>query len=231
MLRGVCAVLLDLDGTLVDRDAALRAWLSRRAGLGHELDRLLALDRADGGELAALALELHRLRPGLAVSPRALLERVRGELPSFIRPDPAIGRALARLRQAKFRLALVSNGGPTQRQKLAAAQLPESLFATIQVSGEIGVAKPAAAIFQAALRALAVSPEQTVMIGDSPREDIAGAAALGIASCWIAHGREWPAEYAEPDHIARDLPSAVELLLSNQGKSKSSVSASRTSEK
>lgn len=215
MRQGLRAVLLDLDGTLVDRDAALRAWLHRRAGLGRELEQLLALDREDGGELVALALELHRLRPGLAANPRALLERARADLPSFIQPDPAIARALARLREAKLRLGLVSNGGPTQRQKLAAAQLPESLFATIQVSGELGVAKPAAGIFQAALRALALAPEQVVMIGDSPREDIAGAAALGVAGCWIAHGRAWPRELAAPEQIAQEFPSAVELLLRN----------------
>lgn len=213
MQQGLRALLLDLDGTLVDRDAALRAWLHRRAGLGRELDRLLELDRADGGSLAELAFELHRLRPGLAADPRSLLERVRAELPSFIRPNLAIGQALARLTRAQLRLALISNGGPTQRQKLAAAQLPESLFASIHVSGELGHAKPAPAIFQAALQALAVSPEQAVMIGDSPREDIVGAAALGIATCWIASGHAWPPDCPSPDYVAQDFPSAVELLL------------------
>jgi putative hydrolase of the HAD superfamily len=216
MLPGLRAVLLDLDGTLVDRDAALRAWLHRRAGLSRELDRLLALDREDGGSLAALAVELHRLRPGLAGDPRALLERVRAELPSFIRPDPAIGRALARLTRANLRLALCSNGGPTQRQKLAAAQLPESLFASIQVSGELGHAKPAPELFEAGLRALQLTAAQVVMIGDSPREDIVGAATLGIATCWISHGRAWDEELAAPNHVASDLPKAVALLLSTR---------------
>lgn len=230
MLSDLRAILLDLDGTLVDRDAALRAWLHRRAGLGRELDRLLEIDRDDGRSLAALAFELHRLRPGLAADPRALLERMRAELPSFVRPDPAIARALVRLRDAKLRLALISNGGATQRKKLAAAQLSESLFASVQISGELGVAKPDPAIFRAALQALGVAPEQAVMIGDSPREDIGGAAALRIRTCWIAHHAQWPADCSPPDHTAPDLPRAVELLLSNYGKSKSSVSASRTSD-
>lgn len=234
MLPGLRAVLLDLDGTLVDRDAALRAWLRRRAGLsGHEIDRLLALDRADGASLAALSVELCRLRSGLAVDPRALLERVRAELPSHVQPNPAIGRALARLGEAGLRLALVSNGGPTQRKKLAAARLPESLFASIQISGELGHAKPVSAIFEAALQALAIGPEAAIMIGDSPREDIAGAAALKLATCWISNGRSaWPAELPRPNLVARDLPAAVEqvLAMAAQGKSKSSVSASRTSD-
>jgi HAD superfamily hydrolase (TIGR01549 family) len=209
------AVLLDLDGTLVDRDAALRSWLRRRAGLTRELDALLALDRAEGGSLAALAVELLRLRPGLAAEPRALLERIRDELPSFIEPDPEMKRALERLRRANLRLALVTNGGPTQRRKLAAARLPESMFATIVVSGELGHAKPSPVIFQRALATLAVGPEHAVMIGDSPREDIEGAAALQIATCWIAHDRTWPGDRPPPNAIARDLPRAVELLLTH----------------
>ncbi|MFO7567775.1 MAG: HAD family hydrolase [Enhygromyxa sp.] len=207
------ALLLDLDGTLVDRDAALEAWLGRRAGLGPEIERLLALDRADDRSLAALARELARLRPGLAVNPGALLERIRGELPEFVRPEPGVIGALDRLRGAGLRLALVSNGGPSQRRKLAAAKLPESLFETIWISGELGHAKPAPAIFEATLRALELGPEQVMMIGDSPEQDIAGAAALGISTCWIAAQRPYPAGCPAPTMIARDFPSAVARLL------------------
>jgi len=213
MALNLRAVLLDLDGTLVDRDGALRAWLRRRTGLTAEIDRLLALDHADGRSLAALAIELARLRPGLATDPRALLERIRGELPGFIRPDPGVERALQRLTRAGLRLALISNGGPSQRRKLAAAGLAESLFATIAISGEIGHAKPDAAIFRACLSALAVAPEQAAMIGDSADEDIDGAAALGIATCWIARGRSYPAQRPAPMMIAPDLPGAVARLL------------------
>jgi putative hydrolase of the HAD superfamily len=203
MRTGLRAVLLDLDGTLVDRDAALRAWLRGRAGLGaHEIDRLLALDRADARSLAVLAVELARLRPGKTSDPIALAEQIRGELPGFIRPDPRIRSALQRLLDAELRLGLVSNGGPTQRRKLAAAKLPESLFSTVQISGELGHAKPDPEIFLAALRALELQPEQVVMIGDSLEEDIAGAAALGIATCWITS-----------DPSGCSLSAAVEQLL------------------
>lgn len=212
MVPELRAVLLDLDGTLVDRDAALRAWLRRRAGLTHEIDRLLALDHADGRSLAVLAVELSRLRPGLAVDPRVLLERIRDELPGLMQPDPAVLEAVQRLRRAGLRLALISNGGPSQRRKLAAAGLAESLFASIQISGELGHAKPAPAIFEAALRALGLSPEQAMMIGDSPDEDIRGAAALGLATCWIARGRSYPDDCPTPTLVAHDFPAAVAAL-------------------
>ena len=217
MARDPRAVLLDLDGTLIDRDAAVRIWLRRRAGLGVEIDELLALDAADQRSLAALGLAVHRLRPGLASDGRALSERIRTELPGMISPDDQILRALARLQAAKYRLALVSNGGPSQRRKLAAARISERAFDTIVISGELGSAKPAAAMFEAALAALGVGPGAATMIGDSPEEDIAGAAALGLATVWIARGRGYPAGVVAPTRVAEDFPGAVAAVTAGYG--------------
>lgn len=211
---GLRAILLDLDNTLVDRDAALRAWLRRCVDLREqEIEPLLALDRADGASLAALSAALVGLRPGLGPNPHGLAARIRRALPDFIRPDPAITRALTRLIEAKLRLALISNGGPSQRRKLDAAQLPTRLFATVQISTELGHAKPSPAIFQAALCALELGPEQALMIGDSAQADIAGAARLGIATCWLSRGRSYPRACPAPSSTAVDLPRAVDLVL------------------
>jgi len=210
------AVLLDLDGTLVDRDAALRACLRRRAGLtGVEVERLLELDRADSGSLTALSVALLQLRPGLGPDVGTLAGRLRQQLPDFIKPDAAIGRALTRLTRAKLRLALVTNGGPSQRRKLAAAKIAEQVFASIQVSGELGHAKPEPAIFQAALAGLGVAANQALMIGDTAHADIAGAARLEIPSCWLSHRRRYPASCPAPTLIAIDLPEAVDALLAS----------------
>jgi HAD superfamily hydrolase (TIGR01509 family) len=224
------AVLLDLDNTLVDRDAALRAWLHRHVGSIAEFDRLLEIDDADGASLAALSRELVRLRPGLDPDPQALAARIRSELPAQLVVDPTILAALDRLADAGLRLALVSNGGPSQRARLAAAGIDPGRFATMQISAEFGRAKPDPAIFEAALSAMKLAPAASVMVGDSPAQDIVGAAALGIPSCWLAHGRRYPARLPPPTMIARDLPDAVTRILVAQGNSKSRVSASRTSE-
>jgi putative hydrolase of the HAD superfamily len=208
-------LLLDLDGTLVDRDAALRTWLRRRAGLGGEaIAELLALDAADRCSLVGLGLAVDRIRPGLARDPRALTERIRAELPGLIVGDPAVARALGRLREAGLRLALVSNGGGlTQRRKLAAAGLSERLFDAIVISGERGYAKPSAAMFEAALAELEVEAEAATMIGDSPEQDIAGAAGVGVATIWIGGGRVYPAHVLAPDRVAGDFLGVVALLL------------------
>jgi putative hydrolase of the HAD superfamily len=213
MLGQPRALLLDLDGTLVDRDAALRAWLRRRAGLNvREADEALGIDVADHHMLAELALWLHERRPGLARDPLALAQRMRSELPDEIRPDPAIDRALARLRAGGLRLALLSNGGPGQRAKLAAAKLDPARFAAVVISSEVGLAKPDARIFALALAKLGVPGEQVAMVGDSPELDVAGAHAAGLRSVWLAHGRAWPRSIAPPSASVEHFPALPALL-------------------
>nr|WP_255216543.1 HAD family hydrolase [Pseudenhygromyxa sp. WMMC2535] len=216
-------MLVDLDGTLVDRDAGLRKWLRHRAGLEREaIAELLALDRRSGQDLAALAVELHLARPGLAASPAALADRVRAELPRELRPDPAVDRALLRLRRAGVRLCLVSNGsGETQRAKLAAAGVDPRSFSAVLISGELGVAKPDPEIFRRALSSLGLGPEQALMIGDAITHDIAGARQVGVDGLWITGGGAEPVPSLSPPFSpppsppplsAPDFPSAVARL-------------------
>ena len=211
---GLRGLLLDIDGTLIDRQAALRAWLRRRAGLGPQLDELLELDAMDHGSLATLARVLLDLRPGLARDPGALAARMRSELPGYLRPDPLVGRALTRLRRAGLRVAVVANGsGASQRAKLSAAKLSPSDFAAVLISGELGVAKPDPAIFEAAVGELGLGRDQVLAVGDSPLRDIAGARAAGIAAGWISRGRRYPSDQPRPQLIAAHLHELVAALL------------------
>jgi len=52
-------------------------------------------------------------------------------------------------------------------------------------SFEIGAAKPSAAPFERALEAAGCAPQEAIMVGDSYTEDIAPAAALGLATAWV----------------------------------------------
>ncbi|PRP91253.1 Pyrimidine 5'-nucleotidase YjjG [Enhygromyxa salina] len=202
------AVLIDLDGTLVDRDAAVRAWLQTR-GHGREAARFTR-----GRSLESLAAQLLRHHPGLAPSDSELAARIRAELPALIPRERAILEALEQLASSELVLALVSNGGGrTQRAKLAAAGIDAALFAAVLISGEHGLAKPDARMFALALNELDLRPDHAIMIGDSPEHDIAGAAAAGLASCWIAHGRTYPRSSPAPSMVAPHFSGAVRRLL------------------
>lgn len=90
------------------------------------------------------------------------------------------------------RIGLVTNGpSEVQRHKIELLGI-EPYLDFILVSEEVGHWKPAPEIFAEALRIGAAAPEETMFIGDSAENDIAGAQASGIAGVWInPTAREW----------------------------------------
>lgn len=93
---------------------------------------------------------------------------------------------LAQLRERVDALALITNGpGSTQRHKVEATGLTRLLDAVI-ISGEVGVAKPDAAVFALAAAAVDVPMAAAWHVGDSLSSDVAGArnARLG-AGVWL----------------------------------------------
>jgi HAD superfamily hydrolase (TIGR01509 family) len=85
---------------------------------------------------------------------------------------------LKELRRRGVRIALVSNVGIDVRPVLEAGEMTH-LFDAVVLSYEAGSVKPAAPIFERALDAVGVAPQNALMVGDSPHDD-AGAALLGI---------------------------------------------------
>ncbi|HXZ86761.1 MAG TPA: HAD family hydrolase [Myxococcota bacterium] len=99
--------------------------------------------------------------------------------------QPHHPEVLARLR-GRARLAVCSNfsHSDTAREVLASAGLLEH-FDAVVISMDVGLRKPRAEIFRAALAALGAAPEETLHVGDSLEADVGGAAPLGIRPVWI----------------------------------------------
>lgn len=92
---------------------------------------------------------------------------------------------LLNLKQAGYRLAVITNGdGEAQRGKLKATNL-EHWFESIVVSGDVKVRKPDAAIFRLSEQALGLKPAELAYIGDRPDADVAGALAAGWLPIWL----------------------------------------------
>ncbi|PIE83167.1 MAG: HAD family hydrolase [Candidatus Contendobacter odensis] len=71
---------------------------------------------------------------------------------------------------------------------------------------DVGAAKPAAPMFEAACQRLAMCPEQIVHVGDDPVFDIQGAAEAGFRTVWInRHNQSWPETTSQADAMIHSL--------------------------
>jgi len=210
------AVLFDLDGTLMDHDAARGAGFMAHAAavlpeltgaehdaLAQEWQRLEArhYEEYASGRISFIEQRRRRVRGLHAALGRAqpsdaatdawfgaYLERYRAGWTAFDDVGPALA-ALAAL-HPDVGLAVVTNGeGEPQRAKLAAIGLADR-FRVFVASAEVGLAKPDPAIFLLACERLGVEPAAAAHVGDRLDLDAEGAAAAGLRGIWLDRGSD-----------------------------------------
>jgi len=86
---------------------------------------------------------------------------------------------LDELRDAGFGIAIVSNFDFRLPALLDALEISPRVDVVVLAS-DVGAAKPDPALFERALSRLGVAPEDTVVVGDHPEHDIAGARNAGL---------------------------------------------------
>jgi len=107
--------------------------------------------------------------------------------------------------KSRYRLGLLTNGSPDlQRRKIEGAGIGE-YFDGIVVSGEVGIGKPDARVFEMLLSRLKVAPESALMIGDSLESDIQGAHAVGMKAAWVNRLGQISGSYNFPDIEVNNL--------------------------
>ncbi len=108
-------------------------------------------------------------------------------------------------------LVLVSNHTTLPQLGKISALGFDGLFDALVTSEEAGAEKPAARIFEIALEQAGVRAEETVMIGDDPETDIAGAAAFGMRTIQTL---EFTSKGATPqaDRAVRALGEVLQIL-------------------
>lgn len=227
--------LFDLDGTLVDGSGlpgAMRATCTALAAFlpGIDADALVRANTTawermwpeleddwmlGGRSGAEIGREVWRAAlaacgaTGDDVVDRAVLEWDRQER-AALRLFPDAVPTLDALAAQGVRIGMVTNGaGSVQRDKLAATGILDR-FDPLIVSGEVGVKKPDPAIFEVALAAASVGPEDAWFVGDHLWHDAEGALKAGIRAIWLDRRDvglqpDWP----RPDAVVTSLTELV----------------------
>lgn len=191
------AVLAEVAGIPLDvakgrlRDAFHRHDAVWRAGRSYTARDMAAacLDGADGLDVVARAFE-------------------EATGPDDVFAVPGAVDALRALKDRGIRTALVCDTGFSPGRQIRALLDAVGLLDLLDVqvfSDEVGVPKPAAAMFAAALDPLGVAPGEAAHVGDLRRTDVAGARAYGLATVrFRGVYDDVDAAHPEADHVVAE---------------------------
>ncbi len=138
---------------------------------------------------------------------KAFAEAFFAALPDKRKLVPHARETLDYLSARGYRLYILSNGfAELQGRKMRSSGI-DHYFGKVVLSDDIGVLKPAPAIFHFAMSATQSLPEESLMIGDSWASDIVGARAAGIRQVFYdpAGSAELPFRPTYHIHDLREL--------------------------
>jgi phosphoglycolate phosphatase-like HAD superfamily hydrolase len=186
------AVLLDIDGTLVDSNGAHAwAWTEALREHGHQVDyshvrRLIGMG-SDKFLRAAAGID-ERSADGQAVTAtkKELFERLVPEL----RPTHGARALVERFERERLRIVLATSAAPDEVELLMHAAGLEHLIPAATTGHDVAETKPAPDLVHAALVRANVSAAKAVLIGDTPY-DMASASAAAVAAIAFRCGGFW----------------------------------------
>ena len=212
----------DLDDTLVDTGAALRAWsldFVARHGLGS----------GPGGEQAAAALAVQRRENNvetwqqfaeqartwyrIGTPAEELFEEIAATYVTKFSLSEEVAASLDRLRAAGWQLGSITNGlTAMQHAKVDRIGLREHVDLVL-ASEEAGYRKPDVRIFQLAAGKLGVELGAAGwMVGDRLDKDVEGGIAAGLHTVWLPRGRRRGWRSPRPEHCAATIGEAFTIL-------------------
>ena len=207
VLAGACALLLDVDDTIVDtREAmvvagtqALRAlWPARERDHRAMAERYYAdperwFPRYASGSIAFEAMRSGRLAEvarafGADLATDALGDFEDAYGPAFRdaqRLFPDVPDLLAAAEEGGLPVALLTNSASAPTQvKLEVLELA-ARFEVVVTTDTLGFGKPDPRVYREACRLLGAEPADVVCLGDSLAWDVLGARAAGLRAVWL----------------------------------------------
>lgn len=148
--------------------------------------------------------------------PLFLAELHRGIARRRLRLYPQVQEILDQLR-SRYAMAVVSDAQSAYAVPELHAVGLLNYFNPIIVSGDYGYRKPDARLFQKALDALQVRPEQALFLGNDLYHDIFGAQQVGMKAIFVSYNQDKPSyQTISPDYTIYDfaeLPQAVNYFV------------------
>jgi putative hydrolase of the HAD superfamily len=228
------AVVLDLDDTLYPyppcNEAGKAAAFERARELGYdwsraEFDDAYAAGRRDvKRELSgtasthervlylkrAVELQTGESRSGDAL---ALGEAYWDGYVAAMELFDGVTEALRELRDAGVSLAVATNlTTRVQLRKLDALGVDEHVDVVV-TSEEVGREKPGSVMFTLPMSRLGVTPDETVVVGDSVRSDVEGGNAVGATTVLANSDASGLAGHRAPDHRIESFPEITRVVL------------------
>ena len=216
------ALLLDLDGTLLDHraaaDAAITAWCSTLVPADRHPADLVArwtafeehhVGRAERGEISWQQQRRERLRELFALLEleAAQDDGLDRHFAQFLThyetswtPYDDVPAAFASWQEAGVRTAVLTNGvGEQQWKKLRVLGVAERIEFVVALD-DLGVGKPDPRVYAEACRRFGLPAEQVVYVGDDIARDAVGATAAGLTGVWL-------------DRFGGDVPPGVDVVV------------------
>jgi putative hydrolase of the HAD superfamily len=223
------AITLDLDDTLWPMaptlrraEASLHDWLRQHAPAtvaAHDKPAWLALRRAVVADRPDWAHDLSALRretirrallaagddPALAEPAFEVFFAERQRVQLFADVLPALARLAAR-----WPIVALSNGNADVHRVPGLGQH----FHAALSARDLGLAKPAPAVFAAACQRAGAAAAHTLHIGDDPALDVDGALAAGLQAAWVRRpdGPDIGAPAGQAQHVVADLTELADRL-------------------
>lgn len=184
------AVLLDIDGTLLDTNHLhAKAWQRALAHFGILVDYSAILHQiGKGGDqlipVFVPAAERERIQEPLE---RWRSEVFKRDYFPHVKPFPKTRELVERIYEEGLRIALASSASSEELEFYKEVAQIEDLIEESTSSGDAEKSKPHPDIFAAALDRLGISGEQAIAVGDTPY-DAEAAGKLGIVSIGLTCG-------------------------------------------
>ncbi|SDN65465.1 HAD family hydrolase [Alkalicoccus daliensis] len=213
------AVLFDLDGTMLDRNASVQLFLENQfkrfekqlKGISEEafIRRFNELEKRGYIWKDVVYQQLVEEYKLTEVTWETLLDDYINEFQHFCVPFDHLVQTLEELKAQGKVLGIISNGiGEFQMNNIESLGI-KSYFDVILISAWEGVKKPDPEIFQRAVKKLKLLPEECVFIGDHPENDVVAAMNAGMKGIW-KQDEGW--NHRKADGVINDLAEIPQVI-------------------